>query len=300
MPRNRRSLGRKISQSQRVNYLSDKGALLYTWMIPQYDDQGRMNGDPEDVKFNVVPRRGFTVEDVFNELTEMDRLELIYWYIVNDKPYIEMPKEAWEESQTFKGIKRQPSKIPTYNKSEHHKVINKYTFKGGALHPMGCTTPPDGEDDNTLPCPQEKLSKEKSFSSSEEKPLTADSHSKHFSKQVTGQHRDQIVKLGKSLSKKSNKKKSFEVWPWVQQKVGEGYHHQAIIDVLKSLLDRWDDVKDPWGWAQSVIKTRGPHYREAEFIQEAKEFKDSWTAFENSPEGRKLSSLLNPPHARAP
>ena len=160
--RQRRSLWGQISQSNRVNKLSDKGVILYTWMIPHFDDDGRMDGDPEDVKFNIVPRRNMTVEEVINQLQLMDNLGLIIWYLVDGKPYIQMDPAAWESHQIFKGIKRQPSKIPAYDKNTHQKYNNLNGLPEGCPHTPHRVTPhtPQGDRGHQIR-PQEKRREEK-------------------------------------------------------------------------------------------------------------------------------------------
>ena len=48
MPRKARArmLSPTISTSERVNMLSTKAALLYTWLLAHCDDQGRLSADP--------------------------------------------------------------------------------------------------------------------------------------------------------------------------------------------------------------------------------------------------------------
>jgi hypothetical protein len=55
--RERRSLWGSISTSRKVNRLSLKAALLYTWAIPHFDDEGFQEGDPQTLKARIVPLR---------------------------------------------------------------------------------------------------------------------------------------------------------------------------------------------------------------------------------------------------
>lgn len=76
-----RMLSPTISTSERVNLLSLKDALLYTWLLPHADDQGRLTGVPITIKALVVPlREDLSVEDVDRALSEMEDLELIQRY----------------------------------------------------------------------------------------------------------------------------------------------------------------------------------------------------------------------------
>jgi len=64
--------------------------LLYTWLMPFADDEGRMVGDPIWVLANVVPYEDFTMSEIEKMLTELDRVNLLYFYIVEDEHFIEI------------------------------------------------------------------------------------------------------------------------------------------------------------------------------------------------------------------
>ena len=64
-------LSGSISTSERVNKLSLKAALLYTWMLAHCDDQGRISADPHTVKGTVCPmRRDIRERDIQGLLEE--------------------------------------------------------------------------------------------------------------------------------------------------------------------------------------------------------------------------------------
>lgn len=70
-----------ISSSERVGALGAKGALLYTWIIPHCDSQGRMLGSPRVVGQQVVPFiRGISLEEIEESLKQMEAQKLIIWY----------------------------------------------------------------------------------------------------------------------------------------------------------------------------------------------------------------------------
>ena len=105
----RRMISKSISISERVNSMSLFARLLYTWMIPHTDDFGRMTGSPMKVKALVVPMADETKEDVERALTEMVEQDLIDWYVVDGKKYIQI--KNFDKHQT--GLnKRTKSKYP--------------------------------------------------------------------------------------------------------------------------------------------------------------------------------------------
>lgn len=70
-----------ISTSERVSSLGAKGALLYTWLIPHCDSQGRLQGKPKVLKQLLVPFIDeITAEDVAEALELMERERLIIRY----------------------------------------------------------------------------------------------------------------------------------------------------------------------------------------------------------------------------
>jgi len=110
MTRERRMLWGSICQSKKVNKLSLKAALLYTWAIPHFDDEGFQPGEPRDLKINIIPFR----DDIPLEEIKKLEIEIIIaglWKIfhINSTVFIQDP--VWNERQSFKGIHKYPSKI---------------------------------------------------------------------------------------------------------------------------------------------------------------------------------------------
>lgn len=105
-----RMIAPTISVSDRVNRIPLKAALIYTWMIPHADDQGRMNGTPEIVKAIVVPlRTDITVDDVKHAIGTLQTYGLIDWYDDNGKGDIIQLLNWWD----FQALRNPaPSKYP--------------------------------------------------------------------------------------------------------------------------------------------------------------------------------------------
>jgi hypothetical protein len=83
-----RMVAKEIAIDKNVNGLSDKAALLYTWIIPFLDREGRFFALPEQIKGHVVPyRKNFTLKIVQQCLQEMVSYNLIRIYGEN-KEYL--------------------------------------------------------------------------------------------------------------------------------------------------------------------------------------------------------------------
>lgn len=109
----RRMLSRRISQSKKVNALSLKAQLVWTWTHPFLDDYGRYTADPEDIKTEVFPKnKKISVNDIKNALAEEYGIGLIILYLVEDKPYQQYTK--FEDHQTFRSDRERKAEYPEF------------------------------------------------------------------------------------------------------------------------------------------------------------------------------------------
>jgi len=98
-----RMISKAISLDEKVDALSDDTArLLFTWMIPHLDCEGRMYGDARIFKSIVAPRRNYTLLKVEKCLAEMEKLGLIERYFIESVPTASASYPL--------DVKRQPSK----------------------------------------------------------------------------------------------------------------------------------------------------------------------------------------------
>ena len=138
MARERRSLWGSISQSKKVNTVSLKAALLYTWAIPHFDDEGYQAGEPRDLKINIVPfRDDISIEDIKNLEIELVIAKLWVIFHINSTAYIQDP--VWDQRQFFKGIHKIPSKIKQIIRDTPCTVMS-YTQQGVVVHQDGRTS----------------------------------------------------------------------------------------------------------------------------------------------------------------
>jgi len=118
MKRERRSLWRSISTSKKVNALSAPAAILYTFAIAHFDDEGFMDGDPRILKSQIVPLRDDIPLSIIPQLTEeicgihvKIGAEIPLWvaHKISIELYIEDP--VFRQKQTFKSVHKNPSEI---------------------------------------------------------------------------------------------------------------------------------------------------------------------------------------------
>lgn len=61
---------KSVSTSRKVNKLSLKAALLWTWCIPHFDVAGYLEVEPDDLKYKVVQRRNDIKEEEIEKLVD--------------------------------------------------------------------------------------------------------------------------------------------------------------------------------------------------------------------------------------
>jgi len=108
-----RMLHKTISLSEQVNNLSLPAQLLFTWLIPHADDEGRLKGNPKYIKALVVPyHHEWTLEEIESFLQEIKQQGLIYSWDADGKQYIEFP--TWKRYQYIAKDRFHGSELPSY------------------------------------------------------------------------------------------------------------------------------------------------------------------------------------------
>ena len=109
-----RMISKAISLDEVVNALSDDTArLLFTWLIPHLDCEGRTHGDAQTVKSIVFPRRKISARKVEKYLKELEKKELIVRYSVNGNTYL-CAKNFGKHQTGLRKDKESPSQIPPF------------------------------------------------------------------------------------------------------------------------------------------------------------------------------------------
>ena len=91
MPQGRIIL-KSISQSRKLSELKTDGArLLYTWLIPNLDIEGRFSGDEDVVSGQIFTRLKKTSKQVSEYLADLARVGLIVLYETDNDKYLQVP-----------------------------------------------------------------------------------------------------------------------------------------------------------------------------------------------------------------
>lgn len=94
-------LKKSITTSERINKLSDKFALLYTWFIPFQDDFGLVWASVDKIKWMIVPaRKSLNIKEIEKFIDIIIDLKLVKIVVIEDKSWIWFPD--FLDKQTLK------------------------------------------------------------------------------------------------------------------------------------------------------------------------------------------------------
>jgi len=117
-----RMLKKAISKSRRLAALqTDSARMLYTWIIPHLDIEGRFFADPSIIKGSVVPRlKAFSEEKITECLSDMASVELITLYTVDNDQYFHLRK--FEDHQSLRENREAKSTIPPPSLPDNSRI----------------------------------------------------------------------------------------------------------------------------------------------------------------------------------
>lgn len=90
-------------------------ALMWPWLMTNFDDWGRMGADPMEVKLTIFPAFPFTSADIAEAIKLIDKHGLAHYYEVDGKPYLAVNPTTYYKYQTYIKSERkdkQNSKYP--------------------------------------------------------------------------------------------------------------------------------------------------------------------------------------------
>jgi hypothetical protein len=118
-----RMLHKKISISGDVNKLSLPAKLLFTWMIPHADDEGRLAGNPNLVRATVVPLGKWSLTTIKKLIIEIKNQGLIYYWEENKDYFIEFVN--WNRYQAIRKKRFHPSVLPSFDSKYDDQTSSK-------------------------------------------------------------------------------------------------------------------------------------------------------------------------------
>ena len=108
-----RILSKRISRSVKIAKLSsDTARMIYSWLIPYLDVEGRMEADPKLLKADIAPLlEHITPKLIQNILIELHKINLICLYIIDNKQYLQLTKFN-ENQKNLRKDRESASSIP--------------------------------------------------------------------------------------------------------------------------------------------------------------------------------------------
>jgi len=124
-----RLVHKKICLSEQVGLLpNDTARLLYTWIIPHLDIEGRFYGDARRVNSTVFPLRAISDKSIERYLQAMEEVGLIVRYEVVGQIFMWMPRFSLH--QTLRKDRERASYIP----APPDEVVQEYQVSKYAKH----------------------------------------------------------------------------------------------------------------------------------------------------------------------
>ena len=103
-----RILKESICSSETIDSLNLFHEIFFYRLLVNCDDYGRMDGRPKILKSKLFPLKDMDSTDIICAVKELERVGLIYHYMVDGKPYIQV--RSWDEHQQIRAKK---SKYPS-------------------------------------------------------------------------------------------------------------------------------------------------------------------------------------------
>jgi hypothetical protein len=288
-----RMLKKKISKSRKLAALpSDSDRMFYTWLIPHLDVEGRILADPDCLKGQIVPRiKSWTAEKVQETLHNLAQFQLILLYRADGDQYLELIR--FKNEQALKEEREAKSECPAPIKSGSTQEYSGVNPDNSGLNQDQLRSTPA----------QANISKDNirqvKDSFSKEKQAKPAHSSKHFTENINKEFLKPLLDIAKQIQGKSNGKKAFNFYQWIQQHTRRGSHPGAMIKAGQSLLDYWQTVKDPRRYLEGIMKTENQNYHERDYIAGYQVLKAEMKAWEKTPEAKKIGQLLNLKHLEA-
>lgn len=111
----------KISYCKQLTRVSIFSKLLFTWLLPNTDNLGRMEGDVAILKGMIFPyEEKVTVKNIEDALKELADEYLIMWYSIGGNWYIQFPKHY-----KYQSLEKNNSKKSDYPEPPQ-TLVDKY------------------------------------------------------------------------------------------------------------------------------------------------------------------------------
>lgn len=242
-----RMLSKRVTRSNKVADLSsDTARMIYSWLIPYTDVEGRMEADSRLLKADIAPLLDHITPKVINSvLQELHKIGLIILYEAGEdlKQYLQITK--FEDNQkNLRKDREAPSRIPAPNPS---KVRSRSGVGPAELHPN--IREEKLREENIRPADAPLI-----LPTKEEIQESSDPKIEEYIQQVCARlYEEKIFPEVNAFKNKAIKGK----------KNGRGVLHVLTRCYLAK-------PKDPWGYCQKIIAVEDGNYNARDYEKTAR------------------------------
>ena len=236
-----RMLSKRVTRSNKIATLSsDTARMIYSWLIPYTDVEGRMEADPRLLKADIAPLLDHITPEVINSvLQELHYIGLLILYTAGGevKQYLEITRLG-ENQKNLRKDREAPSKIPAPGMEQ----VRSRSGVGPAELPPKIKR--SLREDNIRPADAPFI-----LPSKEEIQESSDPKIEEYIQQVcTRLYEEKIFPEVHAFKNKPIKKKS---------------NGRGVLHVLTRCYIA--KPKDPWGYCQKIIAVEDGNYNARDY-----------------------------------
>lgn len=287
----RRMLWKRCCRSRKVNSLSDRAALLWTWSIPWFDRDGFLEVEADFIVETIFPKKKMSEEEA--ELLVLEIFKSKLWQpcihnsgkiIAKDPRFREFQTNQYDREGKSE-LKEECSPITLEQLAERSPskwaLVNpKEPKKAGEIYPQGAHEPTtqnhstqclSAEDSPTTrhKLREEKLREEKRSKQPETEKRPVDKPEKSL---ITQEQKESLNRLSLLIK---NTFKGFNPYAFIQKNLKT--HPEALIKTFSRMLEDEDQVISPWPWAEHVLNVESQNYNEMDFQKASEKEKNIYS-----------------------
>jgi hypothetical protein len=253
-----RMLSKRVTRSGKVSSLSsDTARMIYSWLIPYTDVEGRMEADPRLLKADIAPLLDHVTPEVINRvLLELHEIGLVILYSCSDgsKQYLQITK--FEDNQkNLRKDREAASRIP----SPSSEQVRRYSGEGPA---------------EVLPnIREEKLREANTRAEEVDESSPVDNFQEGASiKTDQDDGGDEIKKAVRFIQEKKGPYYAQQVMIFLQAYLRNG-NRRAVVHCLRQVVKGIDDIAHPKAYLEAAFKIENGKHNAEDHNAAAQEYK---------------------------
>lgn len=265
-----RMLKKVICESPRLAALkSDTHRLIYTWIIPFLDIEGRHSADPRIVKSHVAPILNHISHRIIrNSLADMAVNNLITLYCIDGKEYLEL--HNFKKHQNLRDDREKKSDIPPSTPGAIQEYSRR-TPAQGKLREVNLSkakgdAPDPPVDNSKTETPKPPLKEEPKT----QKPEPEDEEAPPFDDVKPKEPDGQIRIIMQGILEKRGFQFHRQCELFISDHLKNG-NRNAIIHCLSGVLKLAEDIESPRAYLEAAFRTEDGNHNAEDHAREARE-----------------------------